>query len=514
LLPQYVNDRPYVASSFLSVAINRVFGSAQAGKCEKKPERVDQAWTWTVRLSVVPCRGGDVVLRKLFEPLGYDVTAERCVLDDKLPEWGASAYYHVTPAGTNRLQDLLSHLYVLVPVLDDEKHYWIGEDEVEKLIRKGEGWLTTHPERERIVRRYLKHKRSLARAALSRLNEDDALDGEALDEEHARQEEAVEEPIRLHDLRIDAVARVVVECGAKKVIDLGCGEGRLVRELVKHKEIERIVGIDVSVRCLNNTVRRLGYNRSMERHRSRVDLIHGSLMYRDARQQAQLRRGLRGLKREGFSHIYRMESIEELDGAVIERTRLYNNLKHLTGPFDIIGDLHGCCGELETLLAQLGYCVINRCEGAALDDGPVYAHPDARKAIFMGDLGDRGPRVFDCFRIVFNMVRAGHGLCVPGNHDAKLLRKLSGRDVKVSHGLAMTLAEIDAFPEDVRSSFTSQLAEFLDSLISHYVLDGGRLVVAHAGLKEELQGRGSGKVRVRPVRRNDRRDGRFGLPVR
>ncbi len=251
----------------------------------------------------------------------------------------------------------------------------------------------------------------------------------------------------------------------------------------------------------------------VERNKNRADRNFGAEVI--ARQQTQLRRGLRGLKREGFSHIYRLESVEELDSAIVERTPLYNNLKHLTGPFDIFGDLHGCCDELELLLSQLGYSMVERRDGAELNCGPLYAHSEGRKAIFLGDLGDRGPRVLDCFRLVFNMVQTGNAFCVPGNHDAKLLRKLSGRDVRVSHGLAMTLAEIDALPEECRPTFTSQLAEFLDSLTSHYVLDGGKLVVAHAGLREEMHGRGSGRVREFAMYGETTGEtDEFGLPVR
>lgn len=282
-LHQYVNDRPYVASSFMSVAINRVFGSAMGGRCDKKPELTEQAWPWLVRLSVLPCRGGDGLLRKLFEPLGYEISAERCALDERFPEWGESSYFHVTLRGTNRLQDLLSHLYVLIPVLDDEKHYWIGEDEVEKLVRMGEGWLAGHPEKELIVRRYLKHKGTLTRAALAQLNDDDAIDVDSADEEQSRAEVAIEEPIRLHDQRMTVVANAVAECGAKSVVDLGCGEGKLIRELLKNKVIERIVGMDVSFRSLEIARERLNLERMPDKQRSRIELIHGSLIYRDAR---------------------------------------------------------------------------------------------------------------------------------------------------------------------------------------------------------------------------------------
>ncbi|MGE3777952.1 MAG: 3' terminal RNA ribose 2'-O-methyltransferase Hen1, partial [Pirellulaceae bacterium] len=168
-LEQYVNDRPYVASSFLSVAIAEVFGTALSGRSRERPELATRALPFEARISVLPCRGGEAFLRRLFEPLGYEVTARQHALDEKVPDWGPSRYFTVTISGTQRLSDLLTHLYVLIPVLDDDKHYWVGDDEVDKLVRRGEGWLATHPEREVIARRYLKNQRSLARQVLERL---------------------------------------------------------------------------------------------------------------------------------------------------------------------------------------------------------------------------------------------------------------------------------------------------------------------------------------------------------
>lgn len=250
-----------------------------------------------------------------------------------------------------------------------------------------------------------------------------------------------------------------------------------------------------------------------ERNRGREDRSFGSEVI--ARQQAQLRRNLRKLRYEGYSHVHVLRSEEEVAATTIERTPLYNNLKHLHGPFDIIGDIHGCCDELEQLLATLGYQIVERRPGFDLHSGPVYAHPQKRTAVFLGDLGDRGPRILDVFRIVANMVQAQSALCVPGNHDVKLLRKLQGRDVKLSHGLAMTASEIDALPDDVRPAFCSELLTFIDDLVSHYVLDGGRLVVAHAGLKEEMHGRGSGKVREFALYGETTGEtDEFGLPIR
>src|SRR5437868_10280590 len=173
LLSQYVNDRPYAASSFMSVAISQVFGSALQGRCKDRPELVATAISLSARIDVLPVRGGEGFLRGVFEPLGYAVEAERCPLDERFPEWGESPYFAVTVRRTTTLAELLTHLYVLVPVFDNAKHYWIGDDEMEKLLAKGEGWLAGHPEQEEITRRYLKFQPSLYREALARLMEEE-----------------------------------------------------------------------------------------------------------------------------------------------------------------------------------------------------------------------------------------------------------------------------------------------------------------------------------------------------
>lgn len=250
-----------------------------------------------------------------------------------------------------------------------------------------------------------------------------------------------------------------------------------------------------------------------ERNRTRTDRAFGPHVIRQ--QKTQLRRSLKALKREGFRHIFVMESLEEVEAAVIERVPLWNDRTSEHGPFDIIGDVHGCADELEALLRELGYEFTVTNEGPSLDSGPVYSHPAGRKAVFVGDLVDRGPRVLDCLRIVRNMMRHGSGICVPGNHDMKLMKKLRGKDVQITHGLAQTMAEIDALSDDVRGAFCSSLAEFLDALVSHYVLDDGKLVVAHAGMKEAMQGRGSGKVRDFALYGETTGEtDEFGLPVR
>ena len=250
-----------------------------------------------------------------------------------------------------------------------------------------------------------------------------------------------------------------------------------------------------------------------ERNRDRADRSFGPHVIRQ--QRTQLRRSLKGLKQEGFRHVFELDSIEAIESAVIKREPLWNDRSDERGPFDIIGDVHGCCDELEQLLEQLGYeknVIAGQGPGWS---GVGYVHPAGRKAVFVGDLVDRGPRVLDTLSIVRNMIALGSAMCVPGNHDMKLFRKLSGRDVQVSHGLAQTLAEIDAIPESERGHFCKSLSEFLDGLVSHYVLDGGKLVVAHAGMKEEMQGRGSGKVRDFALYGETTGEtDEFGLPVR
>lgn len=250
-----------------------------------------------------------------------------------------------------------------------------------------------------------------------------------------------------------------------------------------------------------------------ERNRYRKDRTFGPHVIRQ--QRSQLRRSLTKLKREGFRHIFVLESVEQADAAVIERVPLWNDRSDEHGPFDIIGDVHGCGDELEELLGRLGYTAVPLADGDPLWGNAVYTHPEGRKAVFVGDLVDRGPRVLDVVRIVRNMLVHGSGLCVPGNHDMKLLRKLNGKNVQITHGLAESLGEIDSLPEEIQTPFRKSLAEFLDGLVSHYVLDGRKLVVAHAGMKEEMQGRGSGRVRSFALYGETTGEtDEFGLPVR
>jgi 3' terminal RNA ribose 2'-O-methyltransferase Hen1 len=282
-LEQYVNDRPYAASSFLSVAIARTFGTAMSGKSKERQELADAPLPLEARITVLPCRGGENLLRRLFEPLGYEVTAVRHPLDEKFSEWGESPYFSVALKATIRLSDLLTHLYVLIPVLDDDKHYWVGDAEVEKLLRHGEGWLREHPERELITNRYLKHQKRLAREALSRLIGDEEPAADELAETHTREEEAIEKPISLAEQRIGAVIAALRSSGAKRVLDLGCGEGRLLRELLKDRAFVEIVGMDVSHRALEIASQKLRLEDLPTMQKDRIRLIHGSLTYRDKR---------------------------------------------------------------------------------------------------------------------------------------------------------------------------------------------------------------------------------------
>jgi protein phosphatase len=237
-----------------------------------------------------------------------------------------------------------------------------------------------------------------------------------------------------------------------------------------------------------------------DRNRGRADRDFGPHVIRN--QTRELRRSLRSLRKEGFRQVHVLGSTEEVEAATIARTPLWNNRKTEHGPFDIVGDIHGCCDELEQLLTELGY---------ERDGDGAYAHPEGRRAIFVGDLVDRGPRIVDSVRLVRAMVDAGTALCVPGNHDMKLVRKLRGRDVQITHGLDRTLAELEALTEEEQN----EIRDFLDGLVSHYVFDDGNLVVAHAGMKEEMAGRGSGKVRDFALYGETTGEtDEFGLPVR
>ena len=282
-LEQYVNDRPYAASSFLSVAIADVFSTALAGNSKERPELVETSMPFHIVFSALPCRGGEQFLRKLFEPLGYRITASRLPLDARFPDWGESAYYRVELEVSLQLKKILSHLYVLVPVLDNDKHYWVSDDEVEKLMRHGEGWLTEHPDRENIARRYLKHQRSLVDDALAQLADENEPNPDIVAEIHAQEEDAIEKNISLNEQRLGAVIAALKGSSATRVLDLGCGEGRLLQMLLKEEQFAEIIGMDVSHRALEIAKDRLHYERMPSMQKARLRLMHGSLIYRDQR---------------------------------------------------------------------------------------------------------------------------------------------------------------------------------------------------------------------------------------
>lgn len=281
-LHQYVNDRPYAASSFLSVAIAQVFGTALSGRSKERQPLADQPLPFSALITALPCRGGVELLHKLFAPLGYDIEAKHYHLDEQFPEWGAGPYHTVRLTNRLRLQHLLTHIYVLVPVLDAEKHYWVGDDEVEKLLRKGQGWLAAHPERELIVARYLRFDRSLTRSALARLVEEESADPERDELSHAQEEQSIEAPIRLWEQRIGALLSALRSAGATSVLDLGCGEGKLLKPLLEDRSFVRIVGMDVSFRALE-TVSKYLLDRLAPAQKARIELLHGSLVYKDKR---------------------------------------------------------------------------------------------------------------------------------------------------------------------------------------------------------------------------------------
>jgi 3' terminal RNA ribose 2'-O-methyltransferase Hen1 len=306
-LGQYVNDRPYAASSFLSVAISRIFGTALNGRCTKRPELVDKPLDLEARLPVVQAPEG--MLEKLFAPLGYTVASRRLPLEPAFPDWGESRYHELILRATLPLHVLLKHLFVLVPALDRDKHYWVGREEIDKLLEKGEGWLAGHPEREWIVRRYLKYQKRLTREALERLAPEPEPEEDGDEAADTGAEEAAERKISLHDIRLDRVAEAIAALDPKSVIDLGCGEGRLLGRLLKNTRIPKVLGMDVSSRALEIALERLD-RLPPSRREGRLELFLGSLIYRDSR----LRGHDVGALVEVIEHLDpdRLESLEEV----------------------------------------------------------------------------------------------------------------------------------------------------------------------------------------------------------
>jgi 3' terminal RNA ribose 2'-O-methyltransferase Hen1 len=307
-LAEYVNDRPYAASSMLAVALGRVFRTAMTGRCDARPDLAARSLPLEISIPALSCRGGTDLADRLLQPLGWDVQATRIPLDPELTEWGGSHYFTVRLAGQARLADALSHLYVLLPVLDDNKHYWVDDAEIDKLLRAGGDWLAAHPERELITHRYLAHQRTLAATAVARLAEVDDTEPEALDNavpdppDGAAPDSTA--PVRpgpdstgpgtprhrnsLAQQRREAVLAVLrdtvlTHSAAARVADLGCGEGRLVALLLGEPSVARVLGVDVSHRALERAAQRLHLDTMPDRQRARVDLLQSSLTYADQR---------------------------------------------------------------------------------------------------------------------------------------------------------------------------------------------------------------------------------------
>jgi 3' terminal RNA ribose 2'-O-methyltransferase Hen1 len=288
-LRQHVNDRPYAASSLLAAAMSRVLRTALRGDSRDRPELAAAPIPLELRIPALRCKGDPATF---FEPLGWTVEATPIPLDTAHPEWGASRYVDLTLRGTMRLADALNHVYVLLPVLDDAKHYWVSSDEVEKLLRAGTGWLAEHPAKAVIARRYLAHRKALTDEALSRLSEG-AADTDTVLEKEAR-------PESLAALRRTAVVRQLVEAGAHRVLDLGCGPGALLGELIRDRRFTEIVGADVSTVSLDMAARRLRLERLPDRQRERIRLLQTALTYRDDRLR-------------GYDAAVLMEVIEHVD---------------------------------------------------------------------------------------------------------------------------------------------------------------------------------------------------------
>ena len=309
-LQDYVNDRPYAASSHLVVAMADVFSSAMAGRCKERPELPKTVLPLVVKVATVPCRHGDELIHRMFAPLEYQVETEPIPLDDQFPDWGNSKYYNLTLTADKMVQDLLRQLYVLIPVLDNSKHYWIGDDEVDKLMRMADGWLDTHPERDIITRRYLRHRRNLvekANNAIDQAQEDDdnaqdtSTEAATLPAQRREPTEAdIEKPMRLSTMRINAVTEALAKCGATDVVDLDCGEGQLLEHLIKEPRFNRILGAEVSRFAISSAERKLRLNSMSPEQRKRIEIIQSSLIYRDERIH-------------GFQAAVAMEVIEHID---------------------------------------------------------------------------------------------------------------------------------------------------------------------------------------------------------
>lgn len=293
---EYINDRPYVASSFMSTALSKVFSTAMSGRCDSRPELAASPLDLEARITMLPCRGDAELVHRIFEPLGYTVSFQSFILDEKFPEWGNSDYVDLTIRGKVKLCDLLNHLYVLIPVFDKQKHYWMSDDEVEKLLRHGESWLSSHPEMKLITHRYFYKKKGLANRAIEQLLDTEEIESAVEESFEANQDaqfeqeitetsllEIKEKRVPLNEQRLNAVVEAIRDCGAKTVVDLGCGEGHLLSKLINEKQITKILGLDVSIFALERARDRLHLDRIAEYKHDKVTLVQGSLTYRDKR---------------------------------------------------------------------------------------------------------------------------------------------------------------------------------------------------------------------------------------
>jgi 3' terminal RNA ribose 2'-O-methyltransferase Hen1 len=297
-LDQYVNDRPYVLSSLTSVALQTGFHSALGGRTSEHTERITELLDWEISLSALSCDGGENLIQRIFVPLGYEIHITRMPLDEQFPSWGESDIFQVRLFGKQTVQDALNHLYILLPILDNSKHYYVDQEETLKLLDHGGAWLATHPERELIARRYLRYQRKLIKSALTLLAENES--SASIAEKEANDIVEKEEAPDLHSRRLSAVMEAIRACGAHSLADLGCGEGRLLELALNEQNLTRIIGMDVSVGALTQARRRLHLDSLPEAQRSRIQLIQGALTYRDKRL-------------EGFDVATLVEVIEHLD---------------------------------------------------------------------------------------------------------------------------------------------------------------------------------------------------------
>jgi 3' terminal RNA ribose 2'-O-methyltransferase Hen1 len=309
-LDQYVNDRPYVSTSLTSVALRTAFSSALSGRSQR-PDRADEHLRWEIELPAVACDGGEDLIARMFTPIGYSVSAWRLPLDSQFPSWGGSNVFSVHLEGSQTVRNVLSHLYVLMPVLDNSKHYYVEHSEIDKLLHHGGAWLALHPERELIARRYLRYKRPLVTSLLRRLAAlEDAVTDEDTDDSTNPQmgtesPSPVEPARRLHEQRLQAALAAVREVSAASLLDLGCGEGKLLEMALKERKLTRILGMDVSSQALARARTRLHWDTMPPAQRNRIDIVLGSLLYRDNRLG-------------GFDVATLIEVIEHLDPARLE----------------------------------------------------------------------------------------------------------------------------------------------------------------------------------------------------